>query len=163
MMDRRPEPKRDLLPGVLLILVGVLLLVATQTQIGGQLVLAAVGVCFLIAYVARRRYGVLVAGGILTGLGTGVLLEPSGWHGSAVIIGLGLGFVAIFAIDSLRGLHRAHWWPLIPATAFILIGLDVAIGNPNFLERAASFWPLLVVAVGLLLVLRSSRGSRPPA
>ena len=47
---------------------------------------------FLLAYVARRNYGFLLVGCVLTGVSVGFLLEGVwNWHG-AFLISLGVGF-----------------------------------------------------------------------
>ena len=47
---------------------------------------------FLLAYVARRNYGFLLVGCVLTGVSVGFLLEGAwNWHG-AFLISLGVGF-----------------------------------------------------------------------
>ena len=150
--------------GALLIVAGLGLLIATQSGIGGSVIPALLGLFFLGAHAIRRRYGFLVAGSILTGLGVGVLLEqPLGGHGAAMMLGLGLGFVGIFAVDSLRGLQRAHWWPLLPGTVLLLAGLDVATGEVANLEWLVGWWPVVLVAIGVLLMVRSAPRPRPPA
>jgi hypothetical protein len=151
---------RSLLPGVLLVVIGLVILLTTTARVGGRLIPGAIGVCFLAAYAYQRRYGYLVAGSILTGLGAGVVFDSSlGGNGAAVVSGLGFGFVTVFAVDSLRGLHRSHWWPLIPGTVLLLVGLEIATRNETMLSWLANWWPLAVIIAGVLAIIRAA--SRP--
>lgn len=160
--NMNPVSNRNLLPGVFLVLVGLVMLLGTTMGIGGQLIPGAIGVCFLASYAHRRRYGYLVAGSILTGLGAGIALDSAvGGHGAAVVTGLGLGFIAIFAVDSLRGLHEAHWWPLIPGTVLLLVGLEMVAQNETALTWIGSWWPLALIAAGVLVIVRQAGRSRP--
>ena len=91
-------------------------------------------------------------GCILAGLGLGELI---GWSS----LGLGLGFIAIFVIDLLvRG--KSHWWPLIPG---VIITLDALGDRANVVIAplrglVANWWPLLLIAIGLLLLFQNRRG-----
>jgi hypothetical protein len=153
---------RTILPGVILVVIGLVMLLATTTGVGARLIPAAIGVCFLAAYVVQRRYGFLVAGSIVTGLGVGAAFEPAaGGNGTAAVIGLGLGFMAIFVVDSLRGSGMAHWWPLIPGTILLLVGIEQLTQNESILGWIASWWPLALIAVGVLVIVRTLGGRRP--
>jgi len=157
-----PNQQRTWPIGLVLVVLGLGLLVATQTGIGALLIPGAIGIAFLVAYAVQRRYGLLVAGCVLSGLGAGVLFDSAdGGSGAAVVLGLGAGFAAIFLIDSLRGLHRAHWWPLLPAAVLLLAGLDLATGNLVTLAWLTGWWPLLVIAIGVLILVRGAARTRP--
>jgi hypothetical protein len=164
---RYHDPRRRLTSGgigVLLVLLGLVLLVATQTGFGGILVPGAVGLCLLAAYAYRQRHGLLVAGSVLTGLGAGLVLEDRfGGGGAAVLAGLGAGFVSFFAIDCLHGLHRAHWWPLLPGAVLLLAAADVATGSLVTLGWLAGWWPVALVALGVLILVGGAGRSRPEA
>lgn len=160
MTHFQTPPSRGLFVGIVLILVG--LLFAATTGVGGQILAVAIGVGLLAAYVPHRRYGYLVAGSILTGLGAGIILDPNlGGHGAALITGLGFGFLGIFAIDSLRGLDKAHGWPLIPGTILLLARMEMVTRDETWLTWLASWWPLVVIAAGVLFIVRTAVHSRP--
>src|SRR5512145_3072541 len=111
------------LPGVILIAVGATLFAAELLNLDGDVVVLVVGLIFAAAYAATRRYGALIPAGILTGLGTGILLENAGVMGEPVVLGLGLGFLAIYAVDLLSTGAQVpgRWWPLIPGAIFTII------------------------------------------
>src|SRR5881296_2117471 len=101
------------LAGAVLIVLG-LGLFALQI-VGGlsdAVVLFLVGGVFVFFYFARRVYGLLIPGCILLGLGLGRVGEVAGFaRGEVEGIGLGVGFLAIYLIDTIYR-RRSHWWPL---------------------------------------------------
>jgi hypothetical protein len=144
-------PNRTL--GLLLIAIGSALLLVMATDLGGEVFVLLIGVGFLGAYVMTRAYGFLVPGGILTGLGTGILVESWGGPSEAVTLGLGTGFLAIAVVDRLRGSSGAGWWwPLIPGSILTITAASTVSGLRdlgNYLLPAA-----LIVVGGFLLVRR---------
>jgi hypothetical protein len=162
MKNMSPITNRTILPGVILVVIGLVMLLAAIPGVGAWLIPAAVGVCFLAAYFVQRRYGFLVAGSIVTGLGIGAAFEPAaGGNGTAAVIGLGLGFMAIFVVDSLRGSGIAHWWPLVPGTILVLVAIEQLTQNETIQGWLANWWPLALVAVGVLVIVRTLGGRRP--
>lgn len=161
---RRPE----LFAGLLLIGLGVLLFVAMQSGVGPEAIPAVIGAVFLVAYAVTRSYGFLIPGGILTGLGTGVVLQARGADDAVVVLGLGTGFLLVAVVDQIvEGVHPARLWPLIPGGILALVGVSEFEGTAEVLR----WWPLLLVAAGVWLIVtrgrppRSRRQSepRPPA
>ncbi len=139
-----------MLPGLILILLGVLFLLG-RTALGSAILLGGLGAIFLVAYFATRSYGLLIPGCLLAGLGIGELIGGSS-------LGLGVGFIAIFVIDlSVRG--KSHWWPLIPG-AIITLG---AVGDRANVVLAplrglvSNTWPLLLIGIGVLLLFQNWR------
>jgi len=144
------------LPGVILIVVGVTLFAVQLLRLDADVIVVVIGLVFATAYAGTRRYGLLIPAGILTGLGTGILLEDFGARGEPVVLGLGLGFLAIYGVDLLTSGARepGRWWPLIPgAILTVIAGASGAFGVEG--ERAiAQGWPILLIAVGAWLLLR---------
>lgn len=147
------DPTR--LTGLLLIAGGVLWFVVVTTGLDGTVVVPGVGVAFLVAYLVTRRDGLLIPAGILCGLGTGLVVAAQGGPEGAVPLGLGLGFAAITIIDAVLGEGDAAWWPLIPGGILIVVGGSQIAGIRDIGIYLA---PVALVVVGLLLLLRSSRG-----
>ena len=155
-------PMRDLsgwLPGVILIAIGVTLFAVQLLNLDGDVIVLVIGLVFAIAYVATRRYGLLIAAGILTGLGTGILLEDFGVLGEPVVLGLGLGFLAIYAGDFLSNGARAprRWWPLIPGTILALIGADSLVRDTAATDVVARLSPLVLVIAGVIILVAAWR------
>ena len=146
--------------GVVLIVLGVLFLLEQRLEVGGEAVVALIGMAFLTAYALTRQYGFLVPGGIMTGLGIGIISENRfDGKGAPILLGLGAGFLAIYAISSFRGRMPGDWWPLIPGTVLAVIGLMLAAEATGALASVGRWWPLVLILIGLYVVVR--RPARP--
>lgn len=143
--------------GVSLIVLGVLLFVFQLAGVGAESTVLLIGLAFLVAYVATRQYGFLVPTGILTGLGAGIVLAELGAPDAMVPLGLGLGFIAIAVVDgAVRGRTTGFWWPLIPGGIITV----AALGDlPVVRDLVPYLWPVGLVVVGALLILRARRSA----
>ena len=102
---------------------------------------------FLLAYVARRNYGFLLVGCVLTGVSVGFLLEGAwNWHG-AFLISLGVGF---FALDRVEPRHSR--WPVYVAGLFASVGFLVGLVRSGILSSAP--FAALLIAAGAYLLTR---------
>jgi hypothetical protein len=147
--------ERNFAPGLVLIGIGVLFLFVQLTDIGGEAVVAIIGGGLLVGYAVTRRYGLLVPGGILSGLGLGIIWQERVLQdaGGAVLVGLGVGFLAVYLIDAFARRGRALWWPVIPGGITLTIGLMLEAGPGGTLVAVAPLWPIVVIAIGAALVL----------
>jgi hypothetical protein len=144
------------LPGVLLVVVGVTLFAVQLLDLDADVIVLVIGLVFALAFAATRRYALLIPAGILTGLGSGIVLEDVGVRGEPVVLGLGLGFLAIYAADVLSSGARApgRWWPLIPgAILTIIAGAESTFGaeGARVIQQA---WPVVLIVAGAWLLLR---------
>jgi hypothetical protein len=144
------------LPGVILIVVGAALFAVQLLHLDADVIVLVIGLVFATAYAATRRYGLLIPAGILTGLGAGILLEDFGVAGEPVVLGLGLGFLAIYGADVLTsGAQRpGRWWPLIPGAILTVIGGASGAFGEEGARAIEQGWPILLIAVGAWLLLR---------
>jgi hypothetical protein len=128
-------------------------------DVGRRTVLLALGGLFIAGYLYSRAYLQLVAGGVLFGLGLGMLGEQYRFFwGEYSRLGLGAGFILIFVIAFLYE-RRSHWWPLIPGTILILLGLGR--WNRAWTYMFGEGWPLLLVVGGVLVLLGALGRPRP--
>jgi len=113
----------------------------------------------------NASYGALVAGMVLLGLGSGIVLGDRGAAGiragTWLLLGLGAGFIGIYVLALILKL-RSHWWPLIPG--FILLALGgarylrhFALLPPEVVMAARTWWPAALVLVGSWLLIRALR------
>jgi hypothetical protein len=136
------------------------------TPAGAAVIVLAVGLALLVAHLVTRMYGLLVPGGILTGLGAGLVasqqLATATTSGSGLmVLGLGLGFLSIWVIGGLLRVDRHHWWPLIPGGILALIGGSVLADVQGI--QVTEAWPVILVAVGLLVLWRTRAAARAAA
>lgn len=152
------------LAGLILLAVGTVLLLVTTTDLDGSWLLVGVGAAFLAAFAATRSYGLLVPGGIITGLGVGVVLDGLGLPSPVVPIGLGLGFVAIAVLHLLIGgaSEGWWWWPLIPGG---ILSVTATAELADIEDLGAYLLPVVLIVVGLALLLgrRARKGPDPEA
>ena len=138
-----------LIPGLVLILLGIAFLLRDYLGVGPEFVLILAGLVFLVPYLLTRLYGLLIPGMILAGLGGGLLYERVAHVNWAVPLGLGVGFVAIFAVDWIVT-RAARWWPLIPGAALMIPAIVDAFPDARiWLEKG---WPVILILVGVLLL-----------
>jgi hypothetical protein len=155
-------PRDQFVFAIVLIAVGIVGL-ATQVwkptgDIGGWIVLL-IGLGLLGGFIYSREVGYLIPGGIMSGLGAGIIVSQgitfaSGQgEGGAVVLGLGLGFLSIWAIGAAVKLAQHHWWPLIPGGILTVVGGALLIGGTAI--DMLDYWGVAVVAIGLFILWRA--------
>src|SRR3990172_5360617 len=102
-------PRRSLLPGVILIALGLMFLVDNLISLQGWLFLGGLGLIFLIFHVFTQRYGWAIAGSLLVGLAAFTAIEenrlvPENQVPGVFFLILGASFLAIY--------FRARRWRL---------------------------------------------------
>ena len=123
-------------------------------QIGGALVLAGIGVSFLVVYLLNRSFWwAIIPMGVMFSLVALILLDPY-LSEPAILFFLGLaatfGVLALLPIDN----GKRTIWPVYPAGGLLLVALVVGIGASDW---AGYIMPVIVIGIGLFLVLRSLR------
>jgi len=139
-----------LIPGLILIFLGIAFLLMQYVEFGPGLFLVLLGLIFLIPYALTRAYGLLIPGCILAGIGVGLMFDRAPLTTSMTVpIGLGLGFIAIFAVQFVVT-RELHWWSLIPGGLLVLAG--IADGIPQAQTLVQKGWPLVLVLIGLVIL-----------
>jgi len=124
-------------PGLVLIIVGAILLLARQQVLSGDLTVLLIGALLLAVYAASGATGLLIPGAILTGLGAGIALrERFGPESATVPLGLGVGFVAIYVI-ALVYEGRSSWWPLSHSAPSAWFANDMSMTRLGWPSAAA--------------------------
>jgi len=147
------QRRSKMVSGVTLIGIGLLLFWLNRVEdIADSVLYFVVGSLFLGAYLYSKNYGLLIPGCLLLGLGSGTLLEGMNRLDDPWQVGLGAGFVAIFVIALIYE-KRSHWWPLIPGGVLLVTAFAVGDDLMRFLFSGG--WPLVLVAIGVIIVLGS--------
>ena len=153
MSDRKTS---QMSAGLILIAVGLgLYLIERVEGIGPEAVMLVIGAAFLIAYFVRKKYGLLIPGCVLLGIGVGNVGDGTFLaFGESSMLGLGFGFIAIYVIARLYE-GKSHWWPLIPGAVMLLTGIPV---SQDWVEYLWQHWQLILVLIGALIVISAFRG-----
>jgi len=143
--------RKGIVPGIILIGLGILFLLNNfKIEVGDWIVLG-IGIIFIIAYFTKKQTGFLIAGLILSYLGSIILLNnmrliSQQLFGALFLIALGLAFLTIYFIKKKSGFVFA---------VFILL----AIGAYKFITSMERFrnedlWPLIfmTLAVAFLFI-----------
>ena len=144
--------------GLVLIVVGLSLYFQERyMHIGDEAVLLILGAAFLGGFFYKRQFGLLIPGCLLLGLGLGsageAWVDPSA---DSILLGLGLGFVAIWILGFLVE-KRRHFWPLIPGAALILTAIPQSDDLVSYLFVN---WQLILILIGVALLAAAFLGKR---
>lgn len=146
--------------GVLLVLVGAGLLIQYffPAVSVGTLILAAIGLSFLAAWIFGGSRWAFVPGALITALAAaGVVRELNVYTGpGATALALAAAFLLIWLIDYARGVRST--WPLWGFAIFGLIGFVQISGRIAAIPELGALWPVVIIVVGLVLLLASRRG-----
>ena len=114
------------------------------------LILLTIASCFLFFAFAKRVFGLLIPGSILSGLALGVPFADL-TNGVSVVWGLALAFLAIAFLG--RTLFRVNsMWAMIPAVILFGVGVIITLTSlPGIVGLGFVWLPLLLVGAGLYL------------
>jgi hypothetical protein len=157
------SPRRHVpVVGILLLALGFALLVDQLTPISlSAIFLGALAGLFAAAWIVwKARWAVtptilLVALFVPDLLGDLGILPGDGWTSIALAVGFGI----IWLIGRWQG--RMRRWPLVLAVIFALVGVTQISDQVPWLPDLDVFWPILFIAVGVVIVLDARR--RTPA
>ncbi len=136
---------------------------AGSADLRDTIVFAGFGVLLLVATVAGRSYGSLIAALAFAGLAVAKYAVMSGEDsGGAVLLGPGVGFLLAYAVGTLAFGPR-HWWPLVPGAVMAWLGGLLVFGGEAGAALAATTWPIVLVGLAVLVWagVSASRHPRP--
>ncbi len=161
-MTAEAEPRHVhplVVTGMALLVVGLLSLTESflPREIRLSLLIAA-GLLFLVWGVVVRYAGPLIAGGIMTGIGTGVLLAeqvfPGASQAGVIALAIGIGFLIIYPL-SVFFTSRPQRWALIPGGILAVIGAVRLMSGVSL-----DVFDLLLVLLGGYLIWEVYRRSK---
>lgn len=155
--------KQNYITGLALVLIGLFMFSVQyiQSEMLGLVILPGLGIIFLAWGLISRNFGLLIPGGILSGLGTGVFLMEGPFsamnetnQGGLVMLCFAAGWVLIALLSRFVG-EKFQLWPLIPGVLIGLTGAALFSGGKalEILNLVGKSWPLGLVILGLYLIL----------
>ena len=166
MTHKTHKKENNSIGGIILILIGIFALGSQFIDIPnwGTFIVAGLGAIFLVWGILTRNDGLIIPGGILSGIGWGIVVIESNLfanlenEGGIFLVVFALGW---FSIPLLSGIFtdETHWWALIPGGIIGAVGLAVSFGGVflNVLELAGQLWPLILIAVGVSILVKAVR------
>ena len=163
-VEKHSRLSGSLVAGGILVMSGLITLAARFIDLPPMLFPLGLGIIFLAAGLLARTSGLLIPGGILTGIFAGASLiegpfstmaDPS--RGGVFLAAFAGGWVLISLLSLYTEGVRSWWsWPLYPAVVIGLVGVALLAGDSGFkvLEFIGTIWPVFLIAAGLYLVLK---------
>jgi hypothetical protein len=149
-----------LIPGITLLGIALLIILSDlfpgfNGDIGGVIVLGAIGTSFLLIYLMNRTYWwAIIPAGVMYSISLMIIIDAltSGFDtGGIILIGLGVTF-GILAL--LPGLQVDMRWAWIPAVVLGLIGIFILAASS---ELIGYLWPAALILIGLIFIWRTIR------
>ena len=168
MNEKASEQRNTVIAGLMLIGIGLVVLVGQMVDVNwaGMMIPGLLGVLFMLWGVLSRSSGLIIPGGILSGIGLGILLiaNPaftlfSGFdEGGIFMLAFAAGWVSITVMTALFG-EETHWWALIPGGIMALIGGAILFGGVLMAGLAflGKIWPVFLILAGIALIARRSK------
>lgn len=168
------QQKKDLTGGLILVAIGLIALVGQFATFSvpenlGLLIVPGLGGLFLAWGILTRNPGLIVPGGILSGVGWGIyaISGPfSIWQGDneggVFLIFLGLGFGLITVLTAVFT-KETHWWALIPGGIIAFVGMSILFGGAfmTVLAFIGKLWPVILILLGISILVNANREKLP--
>ena len=155
------KKKNSVVSGFGLIVLGSVFLLSQYVDFDGYLVLPALGIGFIAWSILGRNKGLMIPGGIMSGIALGSILAESALAtrlegdaaGGLFMLGFAAGWVAITVL-TLLFFGDFQWWPLIPGGIMALIGIGIFTDGVllELLGQIGRFWPVILIAIGLSII-----------
>lgn len=166
-VEKNSRASGGIVAGIILIACGLVSLAVRFTSLQPTMYPLILGVIFLAAGLLTRKSGLLIPGGILTGLFAGVTLMfgpfahlPEPANAGIFLAAFAGGWVLISLLSLYtEGLRKWWSWPLYPAVVIGLIATALLAGEPYLsgLQFLGYIWPAFLIAGGLYLVVKQRK------
>ncbi len=169
------KASKSLFPGIILISIGAIFLLNQLDVFYFRwwhlypLVLLALGALFFFSVFTKNQKSAAFPGTVLLSLGLFFFLRNYGyfalddyfWYAEelwpVVLIAMGLGFIALYLVKP------QDWALLVPGGVLVFVGALFVLRNLRIVRWAdfRDFWPIILIAVGVSIVIKSLR-KKPP-
>lgn len=127
------------------------------------LVVPLAGLILLLWGAGIRNNGLLVAGGVLLGVGVGLALTETVLATSSdstqtgvLLICFALGWLLVTLLSFFFGRKRI-WWPVVPGVACLVAGIGMLFNTNALVGEIGRFWPILLITAGIVIIILRRR------
>ncbi len=166
------KKRNELVAGILLVVIGLLFFAQQFIDLPGLETMGiyfvlGLGLFFLTWGIIAREGGLIIPGGILSGIGLGIVLVTGRFgfgddlqSGGVFMGAFALGWLLITILTAVFT-TETQWWALIPAAIMALISGALLIEGPFLflLEWLGKLWPLALIAGGIAIILGARKMS----
>lgn len=143
---------------MILVLVAIAALLGQHLELNfGRLIPLMLGIGFIAWSLLAREWGLLVPGGILTGLGTGLVAQQvlhmnRGVESGVFLLCFSGGWILITMLSQMA-FGRRVLWPLWPAAAMAFAGVVQLAGSDfwQWFRWLRPYWPFALILVAAFL------------
>ncbi len=165
------EKRDNLAGGLILISIGLIALLSQFELFSdfgnfATFFMAGLGGLFLVWGILTRQAGLIIPGGIISGIGWGIVLitgpllqlDGSDAEGAVFMLTFAAGWAAITILTAVFT-DETHWWALIPGGIMALIGGSLIFGGVlmTILEWVGKGWPLVLILLGVYILFNSNK------
>lgn len=151
------------------VLLGLGVFALAQRYLGSswnQLVLLGIGVAMIVASLASRMWGLLVAGCVIVGIGSGMIVRKTfefsrDESAGAFLICFGAGWFLLTILSAI-GFKRRALWAMIPGGMLVVFGLAqfLRLDYEFYLKIFRDFWPVAAIAAGIYILVFPPKRSK---
>jgi len=139
--------------GLMLLIIGDAYLPRFTDELGGSVILGAIGLGFWVVYLVKRdAWWAVIPAGILTTLAIVAAVDPfvhdSGW---IFLVGMGLTFAIVGILPTPGGRMT---WAFIPAGILLALGVFTSAFLLPYLNY---IWPVILIGFGGFVVIKNMR------
>ena len=141
---------------VILILIGVFLLLLNLGIVTKNYIVFFVGLGLLTLYFFDKNSGLIIPGFIVTAVGTyNILRSHFSIPSPFFLLFLGTAFLGIYLFE-----RESNNWAIYPGAAISITGLYQLVRHYTIFDNINRlFGPIVIIAIGLVVLLKSSKSS----
>jgi hypothetical protein len=159
------DARGGLTAGIILIVIGLGLLASRFLSLDNLFPLG-LGMIFILAGVLKRSAGLLIPGGIISGVGLGIVVTQNGLlagmgvfdSGALMLLCMAVGWFSIIVLSKLFT-DETQIWPVFPGGAMAVIGSLMLMGANGLevLKFLGSYWPAVLILIGISVMVQAWR------
>ena len=157
------KKNNSVVSGLGLVALGFVFLVSQFVEFNGQFFVLLIGLGFIVWSLISRKQGLLIPGGILSGIGAGIAFAETSWatgdlEGSLFMLSFAAGWFSIILLTKMF-FNELQLWPAFPGGIMALIGVAVLTDGVllDTLGSVGQFWPVILIVIGFSAMWKQFR------